>query len=211
MRKSLSLMLMALLVLTGSLLAQEEDMQATANEIADNLTPVQSLIRDLKISKAIDELQFIIAELQTLTTDKLLAVLKKVIWPANWGLVGEPSTTAVGTQMFGGGTGFELKVKNHDTGDLVTMTYIGDSPLVGSLMAFTKLPFAMGGRKAMRIGPYKGMGQNKELQIPMDQDLLTLRHDDGPGKPLKVIEMLAKYFVKEESALPAVQAVFSGQ
>ena len=82
MRKSLSLMLMALLVLTGSVLAQDGDMQATANEIADNLSPVQRLIRSLKISEAIDELQFIIGELQGLTTDKLFAILKKVVWPA---------------------------------------------------------------------------------------------------------------------------------
>ena len=145
MRKSLSLILMALLVLTGNVLAQDEDMQATANEIADNLSPVQRLIRDLKISKAIDELQFIIAELQALTTDKLLAVLKKVVWPADWGLVGEPTTSSVGTNMLGGGTSFDLTVKNQKTGDVVSMTYIGDSPLVGGLMAFTKLPFGMGG------------------------------------------------------------------
>ena len=144
MRKSLSLILMALLVLTGNVLAQDEDMQATANEIADNLSPVQRLIRDLKISKAIDELQFIIAELQALTTDKLLSVLKKVVWPADWGLVGEPTTSSVGTNMLGGGTSFDLTVKNQKTGDVVTISYIGDSPLVGGLMAFTTTNIRVG-------------------------------------------------------------------
>jgi hypothetical protein len=171
-------------------------MKARAKEIAESVHATEPIILKLNIEEAISELQFIIGELQNLTTDKISGLLKKIEWPGGFRLEKDPETTTVGAQMFGGGTGFDLKLVNDDSGERVTFNLV-KSPMVQSILQLANLPFATGGQKRKRVGAHKGLEKDggKDLQVAYGGvHLGSWKYVKGSGKAGDVLMGLAKFF-----------------
>ena len=129
---------------------------ALADEISDQLKQGMKFYEEGKVSQAIGEVEFALAQMKQKKADSLSQIFPKP--PAGW-TAEKSEGQAAGGAMFGGGISATRRYKNSDRGH-VKIQVISDSPLIQSLGMMLSNPMFLQGGKQGKLVRFKG---NKAL------------------------------------------------
>lgn len=149
---------------------------ALADEISDQLTQGMKFYKDGKISQAIGEVEFALAQMKQKKAEALGQVFPKP--PSGW-TAEKAEGQAAGGAMFGGGVSASRSYANSNKGR-IKIQVVSDSPLIQSMAMMLSNPmFLQGGKqgKLVRFQGHKALlkdqGEQAELQALIDNKVLV--------------------------------------
>ncbi len=154
---------------------------ARADEVADLIQRGLKLYQDGKLSQAMEELNFALAQMRQKKAEALVATFPEP--PAGW-VADKPSSESAGAGFLGGGVRASQTYRQKNGQGRATIEMITDSPLIQSMATLLSNPmFLQGGAqgKLVRVNGQKGLLKERSpkqasLQILVDkQILLTIK------------------------------------
>ncbi|MCB2192617.1 MAG: hypothetical protein KQI62_13685 [Deltaproteobacteria bacterium] len=125
---------------------------ALADEISDQLKQGMQYYQEGKVSQAIGEVEFALAQMKQKKADLLSQVFPEA--PAGW-KAEKSEGQAAGGAMFGGGVSATRRYKNDQRGH-VKIQVITDSPLIQSVGMMLSNPMFLQGGKQGKLVRFKG-------------------------------------------------------
>jgi hypothetical protein len=148
---------------------------ALADQISDQLNQGMKFYQEGKVSQAIGEIEFALAQMKQKKADMLGQVFPEA--PEGWTAEKIESKSGSGG-MFGGGVSATRRYKNSERGQ-VKIQVISDSPLIQSMGMMLNNPMFTQGGKQGKLVPFKGnkallkdRGDRAEFQSLIDNKVL---------------------------------------
>ncbi|MBU1274557.1 MAG: hypothetical protein KJ720_04215 [Proteobacteria bacterium] len=167
---------------------------ALADEISDQLNQGMKFYKDGKISQAIGEIEFALAQLKQKKAEALGQIFPEP--PSGW-TAEKAEGQAAGGAMFGGGISASRNYKNSSRGQ-VKIQVISDSPLIQSVAMMLSNPmFLQGGKqgKLVRFQGHKALlkdqGDRAEFQALIDNKVLVQLNARGVQNAAQVVQDFA--------------------
>jgi len=150
---------------------------ALADEIADQLKRGLELYEKGEVSKAMEELNFAMAQMRQKKADSMGQLFPDA--PDGWE-AGKPETQSAGAGMLGGGISVSQTYKNTDGKGNATIEVMTDSPLIQTMgMMLSNPMFLQGGKngRLIRINGEKAVlkarGKKGEVMMLLDGKILV--------------------------------------
>lgn len=147
-----------------------------ADEITDQVQRGVKLYEDGKITEAIGEIEFALAQMRSQKGDALTKVFPEA--PEGW-KAKEPEVQSAGASLLGGGITATRDYVQKDGRGRMSIQIFTDSPLIQTMAMMINNPMMTGGKnsKPVRINGQKGVLQTKgkdraELQLLVDGNIL---------------------------------------
>ncbi len=126
---------------------------ARADEISDTIERAKKLYQEKKYSEAVDELQFVVGQIQNLQAEQLKKLLPDPL--AGW-TAEEASASAAPMGFFGGGVTASRAYHKEDTGEFIEIEILTESPLLQTVMMFLTNPMMLAGEPNAKLVRVKG-------------------------------------------------------
>jgi len=156
---------------------------AYADEISDQIMTGKKLYEKGKYSQAVDELQFVIGQIQALQVDELRKAVPEPL-PGWKGEEIEGLSASMG--MFGGGLSVSRHYYKEDSDEDIDVEILGQSPLLQSMMMFFQNPAFLAtepNSKMVRVKGEKAIekfsAQKKEGELSLILNGKTLVRVEG--------------------------------
>jgi len=171
-----------------ALLSLAVALPVAADEISGQLEKGLKLYEDGKLSQAIGEIEFALAQLKQKKAEALGKIFPEA--PSGW-TAHKPKSSSAGAGMLGGGISASRRYQDDGKGR-VKIEVIADSPLIQSLAMMLSNPMFLTsgkGGKLVRLQGHKAVlkeqEQRAELQALIDNKVLvrvTARRVEDPGQ-----------------------------
>jgi hypothetical protein len=165
---------------------------ASADEISEQIQRGLELYDKGKLSEALEELNFAVAQMRQKKADSLQELFPEA--PSGW-KAGEPETKSAGAGMLGGGISAAQTYQQTGGKGRATIEIMTDSPLIQSMAAMLSNPiFLQGGKngRLIRINGEKAVLKDKdkkgEIMMLLDNKILIkveVRRMDAAGDVAK--------------------------